>query len=348
MRNPARENDWPLVTVIMPVRNEARFIARSLGAVLNQDYPPERLQIIVVDGMSTDGTREKVERLRRRGVDLCLIDNPGVIVPTGLNAALRLAKGEVIVRVDGHCEIAPDYVRRCVAHLESGEADGVGGPLETVGTGIVAQAIARAMSSPFGVGGSAFRTVRDRALYVDTIAFPAYTRRIVEMAGPFDEELVRNQDDEYNYRLRKLGARLLLAPDVRARYYSRSSFRSLWRQYLQYGYWKVRVLQKHPAQMRWRQFVPPLFVFAIAVASILAPFDGGSSLMTLGLVYSASAIACALYEGRSYPTLMPLVALAFATMHLAYGIGFWVGLIKFRRLWRPYDAEGSVHGSIRG
>src|SRR5438445_2255635 len=246
----------PFVSIIIPVRDDAVFIERSLRAVLAQDYPHDRMEVIVADGFSEDGTRELISRISDSHPNVRLIDNPGKIVSTGLNAALRLAKGDIIIRVDGHCEIASDYVRRCVEHLTQDEIDCVGGPLQTVGETYQARAIAAAMSSTFGVGGSAFRVGITDSQLTDTVPFPAYWRQTIQRAGPFDEELVRNQDDEYNYRLRKLNGRILLSPDVRSRYYSRASFRKLWKQYFQYGFWKVRVMQKHPRQMRARQFLP--------------------------------------------------------------------------------------------
>ncbi len=329
----------PFVSVIMPIRNEAAFIGRSLGAVLAQDYPHDHMEVLVADGMSTDDTRAIVQQLAARHADIQvrLVDNPGKIVPTGFNAALAQARGDVIVRVDGHCEIAPDYVSRCVAHLLEDRVDGVGGPIRTVGTTPPSETIALAMSSSFGVGGSAFRTVKDKAMLVDTIAFPAYTRAAVEMAGPLDEELVRNQDDEYNYRLRKLGAKLLLAPDVRSKYYNRGSLRSLWRQYYQYGFYKVRVLQKHPRQMRLRQFVPPAFVASILGGALLSPLN--KRLRALwALVITAYAVAnlmaswrIARKAGRAHLRRLPLV---FSILHFSYGLGFLHGLIHFRKRWR--------------
>ena len=242
----------PFVSVIMPVRNEADFLAESLGAVLSQDYRSDRMEVLVADGMSTDGTRQIVADLAAQHPQhsVRVVDNPGRIVAKGLNAALDAAKGDVVVRIDGHCRIAHDYITRCVDHICRDDVDGVGGSINTIATTPVGQAIAAVMSSPFGVGGSAFRTVVDKTMLVDTVPFPAYTRRAIDIAGPFDEDLVRNQDDEYNYRLRKLGARILLASDVRSDYYSRTSLRSLWRQYYQYGFYKVRVMQKHVLQMQ--------------------------------------------------------------------------------------------------
>lgn len=330
----------------MPIRNEGTFIKRSLEAVLAQDYPAEKMEILIVDGRSTDNTREIVGEYQSRHPSLKLLDNPGMIVPTGMNIALRESRGEIIVRVDGHCEIAQDYVRRCIQHLKEDGADGVGGPIETIGDTYLARAIAVAMSSPFGVGGAAFRTIEDRKMYVDTVAFPAYTRAAIDKAGLYDEELIRNQDDEYNYRLRKLGGKILLTPDIRSRYYSRSSMRKLWRQYFQYGYWKVRVMQKHSRQMRPRQFVPPLFIVALVLSilltlipptrmlgAILLALVGGSYL----IANLAASIAIAAREGWKYLPIMPV---AFAALHTGYGAGFCLGLIRFSRRWN--DRGGKV------
>jgi succinoglycan biosynthesis protein ExoA len=331
--------DRPFVSVIMPVRDEADFLGRSLDAVFDQDYPADRIEVIVADGMSRDGTREIVLDRQRRLSNLFLVDNPGRIVPTGMNAGIARSRGEVVIRVDGHCEIAKDYVSRCVAHLEAGTAEGVGGVVETVGRTPAARAVAMAMSSRLGVGDSSFRVLGadgGASRFVDTVPFPAYPRGVIERAGPYDEELVRNQDDEYNYRLRKLGGRLLLAGDVRSVYYSRGSLASLWRQYFQYGFWKVRVLQKHPGQMRARQFAPPLLVAGFAAAALLAPVSktarraavAGAALYALGV--GAGALAASKRE----PRLAPRVALAMAALHFGYGSGFWKGLVRFRDRWR--------------
>lgn len=325
-------DNLPLVSVIMPVRNEASYIERSLGAILAQDYPADRLEILVIDGMSDDGTREFVREKQAGHPCLRLIDNPQGIVPPALNIGIRQARGEIVVRVDGHCEIAADYVRRCVEHLLAGDADAVGGPIETVGESEEAQSIALAMSSWFGVGGSAFRTVKDRAMLVETVAFPAYTRQTLERIGPFDEELVRNQDDEYNYRLLKNGGRILLSPDIHSRYYSRSSLRSLWRQYYQYGYWKVRVMQKHPRQMRWRQFVPPAFVVALFGSAFLGlvfrPFRLVLALVIV--LYALADLAASLSLGRVHGMgHTRRLMLIHPILHLSYGLGFLSGLARF-------------------
>ena len=333
----------PFVSVVMPVRNEGGFIEQSVGAVLGQTYPRDRYEVLIADGMSTDDTRVRLGVLSREHPNLRVLDNPGCIVSTGLNVALREARGDIVVRVDGHCEIAPDYIERCVAHLGDPAVQVVGGPLTTVGQTPSAQAIAVAMSSPFGVGNAAFRTGQ-RTTFVDTVAFPAIPRRLLIDAGPFDEELVRNQDDEYNYRLRKMGARILLAQDVRSRYYSRSSFRSLARQYFQYGYWKVRVMQKHPRQMRPRQFVPPLFVASLALLGALglASRSAAWALGALGLLYACANLAAAVITARRHrwENLMRL-SIAFATLHLSYGTGFLYGLVRFAGRWGDKGVRAS-------
>jgi glycosyltransferase involved in cell wall biosynthesis len=347
-------NSLKSVTVIMPVRNEAVFIRRSLGAVLAQNYPSECMEVIVADGISDDETREIVgELISENGhVPVRLIDNPGRIVPTGLNAALRFAQGDIIIRVDGHCEIAPDYVRQCVEQLRQNGVDGVGGPIETIGHDLLSDAISVAMSSRFGVGGSAFRTINNKSMLVDTVAFPAYTRRIISQCGPFDEELVRNQDDEYNYRIRKLGGKILLSPDIKSRYYSRSSIRSLWRQYFQYGFWKVRVLQKHPRQMSLRQFVPPIFVTVLLGSALLASFAAWARLLlilvTAGYVLAglSASVLTSWKKGWRYFPLLPFV---FAALHLSYGSGFLVGLVRFAHRWKELlkGARGRGSGDQR-
>lgn len=326
----------PFVSVVMPVRNEASFIERSVGSVLAQDYPAERLEILVADGRSTDATRAVLGSISATDPRVRLIDNPEGIVATGLNRALREARGEVIIRVDGHCEIALDYVSRCVAHLEDKSIHAVGGPLETIGETVRARAIAAAMSSWFGVGGSAFRTVRDRSLLTDTVAFPGYRREVMDRAGEFDEELVRNQDDEYNYRLRKMGARILLASDVRSRYYSRSSFASLWRQYRQYGYWKVRVMQKHPRQMQPRQFAPALLVVGLGVAAVVGAAQPATRWAAAAVpgVYLLATLAATLQVRRQQKVESGwLLIPAFVVLHVSYGAGMLMGLVRFGNRW---------------
>ena len=330
------------VSIILPIRNEADYIDRSLLSIFKQDYPGE-MEILIADGMSTDDTRAIIRNIGKKSrFPITILDNPGNIVPIGMNIALRQAKGEIIIRVDGHCIIAPDYVRNCVDHLQNERVDGVGGPMESIGETTLACAIAVSTSSHFGVGNSAFRTVTGKSMLVDTVPFPAYTRTIIKRVGLFDEELTRNQDDEYNYRIRRLGGKILLADNVRSIYFSRTSINGLWIQYFQYGYYKVRVLQKHPRQMSIRQFVPPAFVLALIISSIplllsvVLPLPLYILLASflIPLFYLVSNLAASLYTAlkRGWQFL-PYLPPIFAILHLSYGLGFIIGLFKFWNRW---------------
>jgi succinoglycan biosynthesis protein ExoA len=317
-------SELPFVSVIMPVRNEAKYIERSLGAVLAQDYPADRMEVIVADGMSDDGTRDIIANLKPQapssngdGPTVKLIDNPKKIVAAGLNRAIEESRGEVIVH-----------------HLTTDGIVAVGGCVETVAESDVARVIASAMSSKFGVGDSAFRTHTQQTMYVETVPFPAYTRAVIDEVGAFDEEQVRNQDDEFNYRLRECGYTILLSVDIRSKYYSRSTFSGLFRQYFQYGFWKVRVMQKHPRQMQPRQFVPPVFVLSIVAGVAGMPLVGSLPVISIVGAYAATnLIASVGVAARKGWKLLPLLPVSFATLHVSYGLGFLVGLVKFWNMW---------------
>lgn len=341
------ETSLPFVSVVMPVRQEASHISHTVGAVLAQAYPAGRFELLVADGMSTDGTREVLEGIRRDHPNLTVLDNPGRIAPTGLNVAIRVARGDVIVRVDGHTEIAPDYVRQCVNALARSGADNAGGRMTAVGHGKFGTAVALATSSPFGVGGARFH-YSDREEWVDTVYLGAWRRDVFDRIGLFDEELVRNQDDELNYRLRANGGRILLAPSIHSRYTVRGSPRRLWKQYFQYGFWKVRVLQKHARQMQPRQFVPPAFVGALLTLAIVAPFSSTAAkgLLGLALIYLVANVGTAIATAKSSVPLAPIVALAFAILHLAYGSGFLAGLVRFAGKWGRDGAAQAVEPAI--
>ena len=336
----------------MPVRNERDFIERSFGSVLAQDYPADRLEILVIDGMSEDGTREFVEGAIADQPDrsIRLLDNPGRIVATAMNIGTREALGEILLRVDGHCEIQAGHLRRCVDELTDSNrlVAGVGGPISTVSGSLVGRAIAVAMSSRFGVGGSAFRVGVKTERMVDTVPFPAYTKATVEAAGPYDEELGRNQDDEYNYRIRDLGGRLLLDPALRSRYFSRAGLGKLWRQYFEYGFWKVRVLQKHPRQMSPRQIVPAALVLALSGAGVLALAMPGArtAIALIPLAYLAGILSASLLESaRQGLAVLPILPAAFLALHFGYGTGFLVGLARFWKRWG--DGSTLVDGTRR-
>ncbi len=332
------------ISILIPVHNEQSYIAGCLKSVFAQDYPHNQLEILIADGNSDDETVSIIKSLSSETqIPISIINNPQMIVPIGLNLLIPIARGDIIIRVDGHCIIEPNYVSNCVRHLQKDGVDGVGGPMRTVGEDLVSEVIALAMSSKFGVGNSSFRTETGQTKLADTVPFPAYTREIIQKVGLYDEELVRNQDDEYNYRIREASGKILLAGDVRSTYYSRGSFAKLLKQYFQYGYWKVRVFQKHPRQMSLRQFVPPAFVLALIsllILSVTFPWGWIPLVILLGLYlaanFSASLSIAAKHGWKNLALLMP----AFAIIHSSYGLGFLVGLLKFADRWK--DKSGKV------
>jgi succinoglycan biosynthesis protein ExoA len=324
----------PLVTLVMPVLNEAALIEQSLETVLNQDYPSEQLEILIIDGGSTDGTPALVQALGQRHPEVRLLTNPARITPAALNVGILAARGDIIVRVDGHALLEPDYVSQCVRYLVEGKADNVGGLMRPLGITYVGQGVALATTSPFGVGDSKFHYSAQEQ-YVDTVYLGAYWRKTFDQIGLFDERLRINQDYELNYRLRQAGGKILLSPAIRSTYTPRSSLADLWRQYFRYGQGKVQTLQKHPASLRWRQAVPPLFVGAFLGALLgttfwprLRPVFG----LIAGCYLLANIVASTIVALRGGWCYWPVLPPIFATIHFAWGLGFWVGLGRaFRR-----------------
>ena len=261
---------------------------------------------------------------RIHDIDVRIVDNPAQKTASGLNIGLEAAKGEVIVRVDAHAEVQPDFLSQNVAALRETDADAVGGPIESVGEGLVGEAIALAMSSPFGVGNAAFRYSQE-AQYTDTVAFAAYRRDVFERIGEFAEDIDFGEDDEFNYRLGDFGGKVYLSPKIRSIYHTRSSLPALFRQYRAYGRAKVRVLRRHPAQARLRQFVPASFVGVLGGLSLASPIVRPlrrALPLVMGL-YLLAAVAASLriasQHGWRYAVVLPL---AFACLHVAYGVGF--------------------------
>jgi len=286
----------------------------------------------VVDGMSDDGTREVVARLAEEDARVRLMDNPDRIVPHAMNRGIRASRGEIVIRVDGHTETPPDFLLRSVRLLQDHpEAWCAGGVIETVSSNFVGRAISAAMASPVGVGNARFR-LGDYKGYVDTIAFGAYWRWVFDRIGLFDEELVRNQDDELNLRLILAGGKIYMDSDIRSYYHSRGSLRKLARQYYQYGFWRIRAIQKHRRPATLRQIAPMAFVslwLALLAGTVLwSPVGyalaGFAGLYGLGLILGALDVARK--AGLKCTLLAPL---AFMAMHFGYGLGSLKGLVVF-------------------
>jgi cellulose synthase/poly-beta-1,6-N-acetylglucosamine synthase-like glycosyltransferase len=333
----------PPVTVIMPVRNAANYIGRSLQGLLSQDYPLHRVEVLVVDGMSEDSTRDIVAQLAsalhdtkeenglNQNISIRLLDNPDRVVPAALNIGLEHARGEVIFRLDGHSEMANNYLSTCVRRLlRSPKIACVGGFSVATGTGWVGEAYASALGSPFGVGGSTFRTLRTEA-FVDTLAFGCYRREVFDQIGGFDTELWRNQDIEFSARLRKAGYQLLLIGETQTNYYGPRNLAGIVRQSYNNGYWNLRVLHKMVGVLSWRHFVPGVFVISLVIASIAALTSRGSWLLVVILCayLLASMVASAVQALRGPIRNALLLPLIFPLMHVSYGVGSIVGVLCF-------------------
>jgi len=323
--------ELPYVSVVIPMRNEAGYIGACIDSVLAQDYPADRFEIIVVDGDSDD---DSPSILAAYGERIRVFHNAARIVPPAMNIGIRAARGDIVMRVDAHTTLDPAYMRTGVETIRRTGADNVGGPMHAIGGGRLADAIAAAMSSRFGIGAYFHFGTEERE--VDTVYLGMYPRDALARIGLFDEELVRNQDDELNYRLRKAGGRIVLTPLMQSRYQNRTSVRKLARQFYQYGLWKVRVLQKHPLQMSPRQFVPPTFVATLIVSALVAPlckWAGVIFFAALGSYLAACSAAALLVARRAGWHLLPAVFVAFVTMHISWGSGFLWGLIRFAPHW---------------
>lgn len=320
------------MTVIVPCRNEAGHIERLLQSILSQKQPDGEFEVIIADGMSDDGTRRTLDAFAARHPELRVIDNPGRIVSSGLNLAIRAARGATIVRMDAHTEYASDYIWQCVRVQETTGADNVGGPWRARGQGYLQKAIALAFQSRFSSGGAASHTL-DYEGEVDSVYLGCWSKATLERLGGFDEELVRNQDDELNLRLTRAGGQIWQSPSVQSWYCPRASLGALFRQYAQYGYWKVRVIQKHRIPASPRHVVPPVFVGVVLLLTLVAPVSQvirWTWLSSIGLYLVANTMASlltCLRPGRFQ--FLPVMPLVFASYHLGYGYGFLRGLIDF-------------------
>jgi glycosyltransferase involved in cell wall biosynthesis len=320
----------PFVSVAVPCRNEKAYIAACLDSILASDYPGDLLEILVVDGQSDDGTRDILSRYASRQPSITLLENPKRTTPAALNIAIRAASGSVIIRMDAHVLYPRDYIRRLVEALEETGADNVGGVLETVPVDDTptARAIALGLSHPFGVGNSHFRTGSRVRREVDTVPFGCYRRETFDRIGLFDEELIRNQDDEFNFRLIGRGGRVLLVPEVRCRYFPRRSFRQVARMYYQYGYFKPLVARKVGRVMTVRQLVPSILVATLMASAGLSLWipGAGAVFASIAGVYAALVLACSVAAAGTDLRCGAALAAVFPILHCSYGIGFIRGI----------------------
>lgn len=329
-----------IVSVIVPCRNERTHIEAFCASLFAQALPAGwSLEGVIADGLSDDGTAEWLRAAAGHDARLKVVDNPGRIVSTGLNQALAMARGEVIVRMDVHTVYAPDYIAECLAALARSGADNVGGPWVAVGEAPMQRAICAVFQSRWISGGARSRQL-DYEGPVDTVYLGAWPRASFERFGGFDESLVRNQDDEHNLRILKGGGRVWQSGRIRSRYTPRAQLGALARQYVQYGYWKPFVMKKHGQPAALRHLVPGLFVLALAASGLLLPWSILPWLALLAAYGSVVAFATGSLAGHG-PAVWWRAPAVIATYHLAYGLGSILGWVE---VLRGVRAEEARHG----
>jgi len=338
------------VSIVVACRNENEHIRKLLESLLAQEMGDISWEAIIADGMSEDGTRAVLEEYGNRYSQLRFVDNPGRMVSTGLNAAIRAARGEIIIRLDAHTSYAADYCQRCVETLESTGADNVGGPARTRATGAAPRAVAAAYHSRFSTGGGKFHDVNYEG-WVDTLPYGCWRKAMLQRLGLFDETLVRNQDDELNLRLIRAGGKIWQNPAIVSWYSPRPNFSSLFHQYFQYGFWKVAVIRKHRLPASWRHVAPIAFVltnFLLLATMAVSKLAGQSQILAtttvlwLGLIalYAIAILTASLFAARRHGwSTLPYLPAVFATYHLSYGLGFTAGM-----RWYVSGSTDAMHG----
>jgi glycosyltransferase involved in cell wall biosynthesis len=334
------DDNRPTISVVIPMKNEEKHITRCLESVVDQDYPKELIEVMVVDGGSDDNSLGIVKRFVERHPNVKLMGGAGVNCPAAMNIGIRSARGKLVSKIDAHGYVASDFLRMGEKYLYS-EKDikCVGGPISPVAQTIIAGANALARSSRFGVGKGIY-SIGGEANFVDTVQCGMYEKNIFTQVGLFDEELQFGEDEEINWRIREKGYKIFSTPEIRFFYYPRDSFRKLFKQYYNYGLARVRVIQKHPNFLRIKHVIPTMFVLALLLSGILGAFSElflwvlmaiTAAYLTMSLF---SSVLISAKEGFKYLGLLPV---SFAALHFGYGMGFGYGLI---RMWAEKVSGG--------
>ena len=323
------------VSVIIPCRNEVQYIGQCLDSVLKNDYPFHNLEILVIDGLSEDGTREIVRNYFEKHPFIKLLDNPRKITPTALNIGIKHAKGEVIIRMDVHARYPENYISVLVHYLDKMDCDNVGGLWKTLpgGEGMIARAIAVATSSPFGIGNAWYRIGVERITEVDTVPYGCFKRELFDRIGLFDEKLIRNQDDEFNARIKKNGGNIFLIPEIKIEYFARDTIWKMIKMFFQFGCYKPLVNIKIGKPATLRQLVPPLFVLyllSLILLLVLKPNITMPAILVLAIYWIISVLCSLVYTIKqkqlTFAILLPII---FFIIHTSYGFGYLAGIIIF-------------------
>jgi glycosyltransferase involved in cell wall biosynthesis len=338
----------PFVSIIIPCRNEEKFILKTLENIIEQDYPKNKTEIFVVDGLSTDRTRQIANDFINKNENIIILDNPEKIVPSALNKAIHESKGEIIIRMDAHSIYPVDYVSILVKSLIELEADNVGGVwvTEPGSTSLVSKAIAIATSHPFGIGNAHYRLGAKEPMQVDTVPFGCYRKEVFERIGLFDEDLIRNQDDEFNARLIKNGGKIYLIPSLKIRYYAREKLSKMALMFYQYGLYKPLVNKKigYPATIR--QLIPPLFTLAIIILTTLSIINGIALKLLailLAIYFLADFLISFFLSIKNKLSLFIFLLITFPVIHFSYGWGYLKGIFRFLFLRKHLFERGNTH-----
>jgi hypothetical protein len=335
-----------MLSVICPIYNEEKYIAQCIESLLLQDYPQNDLEILFVDGMSTDKTRGIIASYTKKYPFIKMLDNPKKIVPYAMNTGIKASKGEIIIRLDGHVEYPTNYFSALVKNLKELDADNVGALCETLpcGPSSKEQAIAEALSSSFGMGNSYFRIGCNEVRQVDTVPFGCFKREVFDKVGLYDNELIRNQDDELNGRIIKNGGKIYLIPSIVTKYYARDKISKVRKMFYQYGLYKPLVNKKLGAPATIRQFFPLVFVLGLFFGAILSCLSLIIAVMYLSVVILYLLLACFFTFKSVKKTgrvgLFRYQPFIYLTVHVSYGWGYLVGIYKIL-MHKPFNAESN-------
>ncbi len=328
----------PFVSIILPVRNEEKYITACVDSIFAQDYPADSLEVIFVDGRSEDRTVAMLEEMRKSHPQITVLDNPNRTVPYAMNIGIRACRGDVIVRMDAHAEYPPDYVRLSVNTLLTHDCDNAGGVFETRGRGFMGEAIAQMLSTPLGVGNAAYR-LTDRDGYVDTVPFGCFKKELFDRIGGFDERMTRNQDNELNFRIRRHGGKIYLNHNIRVIYYCRDTMRGILRMGFMNGKWNVITMALVPGSMGVRHFVPLAFVLSTILLLLLtlltrSMFTGGLLSLLWGAYLLLDAFYAYTIAKEKGWRFFPVEFILYPSFHFAYGFGSILGIAALPRFLR--------------
>ncbi len=319
------------VSVVVPIRNESKYIEKCIESIFNQDYPKNLLEIIFVDGNSEDKTVDIIKKYITEGCNIRLLNNPNKFIPYALNIGIKSAVGKYIVRMDAHSQYANDYISKCIEYLEKTDAINVGGPVITAGKTVLQKVIAAAYHSDFALGGGKNHD-KDYEGYADTVFLGTFKKQDIIDIGMYDERFIRNEDDDLTFRMIERGFKIYSTPAIKSIYYPRSTYSSLFKQYFEYGMWKVAIIKKHGRPARFSHLVPMAFVTFLAIFGIASFFF--EKIFWMFIFVMGIYILLNLYfsfkndKVTTIPDKLRLMLVHFI-LHISYGLGFWVGIFKF-------------------